>query len=525
MIFSVTTVSGGSQPLNFNVERPVTILSPKGKWHVPVLLVEFEDKRFTYREKEYYYNLLFSEEGKSMRTYYKEVSYNKFEVDGDIIGPVLLDKNYTYYVGNGYGYESFYPQNSQGLLTDAVHAVDSSVDFSLYDNDHDGEVEVIFIIHPGKGAEETQDKADIWSHMWSLSDTTSGSPGAFLTDNVRINMYTIQPELLNAHLVTVGVFCHEFGHILGCPDLYEIKESGSGPGIGSFELMASGSWNGSEDMPGTSPAHFSVWCKYLLGWISPEAVEEKNDSGIQGVLKPIELYQSAYRILQNPYGNDWSFSGSGRGEYFLVEYRKRTGFDAFLPGNGLLIFHIDEAQSGNYYENHPLVGLLQADGDPSFFVGADRGSSTDMWQQGNITSYTLPSTILYNGEYSGAFIKDISVQDSFASLNLGIENLLVKGVYSFPNPYVKNASSDLVKFSYVSEKAETPYFTVTIYNIAGERIRTLKTEGTEVFPSQRIALWNGKNAQNIEVGTGVYLYLFKVPEKGITMKGYLTVIK
>src|SRR5262249_35433672 len=142
----------------------------------------------------------------------------------------------------------------------------------------------------------------------------------------------------------IGVCCHELGHLLfGFPDLYDTDYSSAG--IGNWCLMSGGSWNGGGDLP----AHPSAWCKVNQDWVSATTV---STSGTL-TLPDVKTSKNVARLWKN---------GTGGSEYFLVENRELTGYDAGLPAGGMLVWHIDDAQSGNSDENHPKVGLLQADG-------------------------------------------------------------------------------------------------------------------------------------------------------------------
>lgn len=509
------------------VRKPI-----EGEWNILVLLVDFYDNQHTY-EVEDFETLLFSDQGKSFRNYYKEVSYGKMEINGEVYGWFRADSSYEFYVGDGYGYESPYPRNVPRLVEEIVEKVDSQIDFSKYDNDGDGVVDGLFIVHAGPGAEITGDKGDIWSHQWQLSDPEAGAGAYYTNDGVIVDVYTIQPEILiNSDLITVGVFCHEFGHILGLPDLYNVETGEAG--IGDFCLMGSGSWCGSP--PGSSPVHLCAWCKYFLGWLMPDSLERDVVEEIQHAVIPCAEYNPvAYRILENPYGVDWSFKKEGIGEYFLIENRQKKGFDEYLPGEGLLILHIDESQKDNTNPLHPLVGIVQADSDIYFLLQKDdRGSAEDLWKNdtAGFSPFSIPASNFYDGTPSGVSIKNISPADSIMYADLKIGIILLGKIYAFPNPFITEENQK-VTILYVptdEEKAKDsfPEFRITIYNIAGEKIRVLDKEGDEVYRYRRAALWDGKDEKGKEVPTGIYIFIIEtIGNNGVIErnKGRLTLIR
>jgi immune inhibitor A len=506
------------------VKKPVT-----GSRNVLVLLVDFPDNHHRFSKTDFE-NILFRTGNQSMQDYYAEVSYQQLHLDGVAVDWRMMAHPYSYYVGDSFGLYSFYPQNAQGLVEDAVRLADPTVNFATYDNDGDGYVDGLFVVHAGVGAEATGNTSDIWSHKWQLSDPELGCPGAYQTnDGVLVDVYSMEPEeLTDNEFITPGVFCHEFGHVLGLPDLYNTSDGG--PGIGMFCLMAAGSWGGSP--AGSRPVHPSSWCKYILGWLNPDSLEAGGATSANPAQLPAcAQTPKAYRILENPGGADWQADGSGSGEYFLVENRYQTGFDQSLPGSGLLILHIDERQSGNTDPSHPLVGILQGDRDPDFLLASgDWGTAADLWQSDSLGLFnnSVPASVLYDGSPTGVAVKKISAAGPVMTADLEIGLVLLGRVYSYPNPFIKKNPSDRVVIKYepsdtVKAQTEYPQFKITIFNIAGDVVRQLDQAG-EVYPLARQAEWDMKNDQGQEVTSGLYFYLIEIRE-GEYNKGRLTVIR
>ncbi len=512
------------------INKPEPVTQPvRGTKNALVLLIDFPTQSHQFSKTDFD-NLLFLPGNNSMQDYYLEVSYQKFTVSGAVNDWTLAPEPYSYYVGDSFGLYSSYPHNAQKLVEDAVKLADPTINFASYDNDGDGYVDELFVVHSGTGAEATGQKSDIWSHKWQLSDQALGSPGAYLTnDGVYVDVYSMEPEeLLDNQLITPGVFCHEYGHVLGLPDLYN-SNTGE-PGIGMFCLMAAGSWGG--EPAGSKPVHPNSWCKYLLGWLTPDSLEPGGTAEIKSAQLPaFALNPRAYRILENPGGADWKEDGSARGEYFLVENRNQTGYDQSLPGSGLLILHVDERQTGNTDNGNPLVGLIQADGDPGFLLAAsDWGQGSDLWANDSLGFFngSVPSSVLYDGTPTGVAVKNISGPGSVMTADLEIGLVLLGRVYSFPNPFIKRNPSDRVLIKYeptdtAKAQGEYPMFKVTIFNVAGEPVRLLDKAG-EVYPLARQALWDLKNDRGQEVTSGLYFYLIE-NQQGEWNKGRLTVIR
>lgn len=308
-----------------------------------VFLVEFPDQEADQEiyPPAHFDELLFSEGvlvNGSARDYYNENSYNQFTFDGetttlwymaphDMAGwycnadriPGTPDD-----YGNGGG-----PKSVAGLIADVVALYDGDIDFSIFDGDDDGIVDSFFLVHAGPGAEATGNPDHIWSHRSSVNITTN--------DGVRLVDYTTEPE--NGK---VGVFAHEFGHVLGLPDLYDTDYTSSG--VGNWSIMASGSWAGG----GTRPVHFDAWCKVELGWIDPVVIDQNDVLRNPFDVPRVEDHPVVYKLPVYLAPN-W--------EYFLIENRQKVMMDVELPGEGLLIWHIDDARNGNRNEGSNPMNL------------------------------------------------------------------------------------------------------------------------------------------------------------------------
>ena len=311
----------------------------------------------------------------SLRDYYREVSRNQFDIDGIVTNWVRVPQTYAYYANNQGGFGGA-PMNAQQLALDAVRAVDATVDFNQFDNDgpdgvphsgdDDGVVDALFIVHAGPGGEETDNDADIWSQKWVMP----GGPAA--VDGVFARPFTMCPErwqnnspyTVAGALMSIGVFCHEFGHVLGRPDLYDTSGlPTASAGIGDWDLMGYGVYTHRIGEPlGSSPAHFSAASKAALGWVQPVWVLQDS---LAVPIQPVESGGDIYRLWTN---------GTETGEYFLVENRQPIGFDQGLvrtsiesgtnpqPAHGLLIYHIDTGVFGNNVAAHKNIDVEEAGG-------------------------------------------------------------------------------------------------------------------------------------------------------------------
>jgi len=243
-----------------------------GNHTIVVLRIQFTDLSFNGTSTNTFYDNLFetgpSGNGMSWKKYYQDMSNNTLNLSFDVFGPFTASHGYAYYGANtGPGGNDALPAT---LVGEAITLADASVNFSQY-NDGTGHVSVI-VIHSGIGEEiNPSTYADrIWSHRWTLEagEYYGDGTGEKICDGMTINDYAIQPEfVLSAGDSTIGVFCHEFGHVLGLQDLYDYTYTTDG--VGDWSLMAGGSNNGTN---GSLPAPLLAWEKEKLNWITINTV-------------------------------------------------------------------------------------------------------------------------------------------------------------------------------------------------------------------------------------------------------------
>jgi immune inhibitor A len=331
----------------------------RGTVRVIVVLVDFSDRQFDTAHSQQHFRDLFFSTGViptgSVKEYYREVTNNLVDIAGDVVGPYRMPHPITYYA-NGRSGRSLTSPNSRDLARDG-----------------NGFVDAFIVVHAGRGAEETLNTDDLWSVKWVLAG------GAYTADNTQIYAFLTVPEDAKT-----GVCAHELGHLLfGFPDLYDVDD-GASEGIGNWCLMASGSWGGGGD----TPCHPSAWCKVQQGWAS--VVTPTTNANVS--ITEVKDSQTIYRLWKD---------GTGGSEYFLLENRQRNRFDVSLPGEGLLVWHVDDTVADNNNPNRYKVALMQADGQRDLERGANRGNSGDPYPgSNNNTSFTVnsnPNSKSYTG--------------------------------------------------------------------------------------------------------------------------------
>lgn len=436
-----------------------------------IILVDFDDypKEWDYDSvPDDFIHLLFSRgehETGSMADYYWETSYQQMVVTGEVAGWYRMPEDYSYYTDGQRGFGQ-YPRNAQKLAEDAVLAADPDVDFSEYDNDNNDFVDALFIIHAGPGYEDTGNPNYIHSHVWVMSY-------AVPLDGVYAYTYSMEPEETGSgQLVHMGVFGHEFGHVLGLPDLYDTDYSSTG--LGYWSMMAGGSWGNG----GRTPVHFDAWCKYEMGWL-PAVQLEENMRDVE--FPPVEENPVAYRL--------WT-QGSGGAQYFLVENRRKILFDSYIPGEGLLIYHVDENVSGNSNEEHYKVACEQADGlfNLEGGGGADAG---DPWpgltDNRTFDDFSLPNAWDYYEYPTEVAVWNISDSEELMTAHLDV---------MYDRPLIELVSHNFDDASGNSngrpEAGETVDFIVHISNLriaAEEASMTVAADHEDVNFSDNNSYW------------------------------------
>ena len=329
----------------------------------------------------------------SVRDYFHEISNDSLEVFGDngsIVDWTEVSESYSYYVdgeqGTGSGAHGV-ARSAAALVVEIAMEVESELDFSNFDGDGDGAVDVVILIVEGWG---NGDNDQFWPHMsiihatgdnecWGICKIDPNAPtnddGYFSLDGVAIKKYIVIPEQFHmAHfgvdenyIHPIGTICHELGHVLGLPDLYDTSEN-SAAGIGQWGLMGAGNWQRQ-----TSPAYMSAWSRYQLGFINPMIIDAAINS--EEILLPAESGEEEFLAMILPMDSNMPQ------EYLILENRQELGADQHLKKSGLLVWHIDETITGMYPAINAVnvnpefygVNLLQADGEGDLY--RDNGNS------------------------------------------------------------------------------------------------------------------------------------------------------
>lgn len=406
--------------------RAATV-APKGVVNVPVLLVEFSDVKFTFTKEEVgdflnkenyegYENPIVKSIG-SAKDYFIAQSGGQFIPNFIVTDVVTLPNNMEYYGGNNASGSDRRPGH---MIADGLSAADDNFDFSIFDNNGDGEVEFVYCIYAGYGENVTgNDENSIWPHQWDLSSTT----GTKSFDGVKFNVYACSNELAiseefseaygGKYLSGIGTMCHEFSHCLGLPDLYDTSNNGTGLStFGYWDIMDSGSYTAE----GYIPTGYSAYERDFMGW---RKIEELNKKG-EYSMTALTSGGSAYKIVNDANSN----------EYYILECRKQEGWDQYLFNSGMLISHVDYDQSAwdrnvvNTTKSHLRLSLIPADNEILEFDGSNGAEANasyraDVWPgtTGNtaFTDTSLPAAELFTGGFLGKPVTNINYADGVVS--------------------------------------------------------------------------------------------------------------
>jgi immune inhibitor A len=389
---SLLTGANGSTSLTRGV-------SYTGKKKCLILLAQFSDKKFTMNDPKAFYNRVANEPGfsegnfkGSVADYFKAQSNGKFEMNFDVMGPYTLGEQ-AYYGKNEGDQQDV---NVQAMISGCLgKAASEGIDFSPYDWDGDGEMEMVFVVYAGRGEATGGDVNTIWPHKGRMTNPVK-------CGNKTLTNYACSNELSVSNEVDgIGTICHEFSHCFGYPDAYDVNYSGL-YGMGTWDLMCQGNYNGN----GFTPAGYTAYEKYAAGWITP--IELKENTSVSG-MKPLAEGGDAY-IFKNPNNSD---------EYYLIENRQKKGWDAGLAGSGIIINHIDyNLKAWNYntpnsmtsgINDHERITLIPADN-----IKSDKNEENDPWPYGNknrLANNTTPACNTYNLNTDGTKLMNIILSD------------------------------------------------------------------------------------------------------------------
>jgi M6 family metalloprotease-like protein len=400
----------------------------QGSRHIPVFLVEFPDKEFSLEAPAESFSAMLNQPGYSenggtgsVRDYFWDNSHGLFQPIFDVYGPVMLPHEMAYYGKDDKQQGS--DQHPELALFDACVILADQVDFSIYDADGDGFVDMTLFYYAGYSQAEGAPKDAIWPHQWSVQYSSSSEARNTKFNGKRLGDYFCTAELKGTSGTAqcgIGPTCHEFSHSLGLPDFYDTdyEDNGECIALGYFSLMDGGCYlNDSR-----TPPYLNAEERILLGWMAEEDMREISN----GTVSFPSIQESiAYKNYTNT-----------EGEYFVYECRDGSGWDSYLP-KGMVVYHADKSREHrvgsntaydlwdkwrstnaiNAYGKHPCFYIVPAsDQDNLNYSG-----SLSRWVfpgAGNVRTYAPKD---WDGNLCGVSISDISYADGKVSLTAQVD--------------------------------------------------------------------------------------------------------
>jgi immune inhibitor A len=446
------------------------------------------------------YNGLPYREG-SLNDYWLECSYGNYNVVGGIGGGrwFMSTRNYAEYYDGNYMLSKGYQ-----LASDNIAQVDAYVDFSQFDLDHDGHIPACFMVHAGADGSDNGDTNCLWSHAipWFNYQTNDGVTIDGVTNVPEFAMVT---EARDTTMCCIAVMCHEMGHLVGLPDLYDQSRHYWGPGY--WSLMAYGAWGAGGNTP-WSPSHPDAWCLNEAGFVTPTVVT----TNLYNVhIPPVEEEPVVYKAWRG---------GTDRDTCFYLENRQQKGFDAPLPGHGLAIWHIDPFYSSAMYryvnmEEDSTDHLDHGDGvrpDPHVYH-QELGDTSDVlpgiWNRVVFDSASKPSSRDRSNNSTGVCIRNIHESGDTIICDIivkpesvGVAERSMQAAQCLTLGATPNPSSGRVHFAFGP-------------GLVGRTTCAFSTAGMLVWqariPASGKLTWDGSDASGRRLPEGIYLVQVSAP--------------
>ncbi len=423
------------------------------KFHGLIILVEFNDCSFQRSDVSTFFGDMVNkanytgytnEDGSanaygnftgSVRDYFRTNSSGLFTPQFDVYGPIKVDYSVD---------DPKQTQNARAIVTAAIQKAYTTygIDFSKYDVNNDKVVDMFYVIFAGTGS-----NVGGGNHVWPHASSVSTRLGGYT-----LSRYACSTELYYASPLIfdgIGTICHEFSHVLGLPDLYDTDytENGQSHDPGLWDIMAGGSYlNYSR-----TPCGYSAYDRYAAGFMTPTLITSGEKS-----LESIDN-NGAFRLNTN-----------GKKEFFLLENRQQKGWDAYLPGHGLIVARVDSTSlvywannKVNAYSNRNCYELLRAGGSTSDAVASDPFPGTNGVRM--ISNTTNPGlTTPYLKNFAEYVISDITEENGVIKFNAMKESDILSVVEDFEDmatassTSLKNVEGKFCKWSFTRSQVAAP---------------------------------------------------------------------
>ena len=403
-----------------------------------VILIDYTDKKFAAEDPQAFYTEMFSTEGLtgwhdpytdrdvncpgSVRDYFNNQSNGVFNPPFDVYGPYTSTKkaNQCY-------------SGSRTIFKEALKKANNDVDFTKYDNNGDGKVDMVFFLVAGfSAAANGASSGYLWPHASTFRYDYLNYDGKFMDRYASsTELYGWESAPSTIVVEGIGTVCHEFSHVLGLPDFYDTDyEEGGGQSHdpGEWDVMA----GGSDFNYGRTPVGYTLFERYALGWAHPKTITKTGNYSIEHVLTSRDGY-----ILRSPVAK----------EFFIIENRQKSGWDAYLPGHGMIVTRVDSTDAGVWTNNqvncnpaHNYFEMLRAGNTTTGDMGSDPFPGTS----GNpmITNETAPSLKTWGGHANDFNIVGISEKEGIVNFTVVEDGSLQTLVEDFEGMSPNTSTTD-----------------------------------------------------------------------------------
>ena len=404
--------SSGQQRVHIGDEH----ITYTGKKKGIIILVQFPNQKFETGHDNTYYKMVANEKGLthedgyvgSVSDYFLSQSNGQFELDFDIAGPYTLSHTSSYYGKN----DGANIDTKVGYMIQegCDAAVADGFNFNDYDWDGDGYADQVFVLYAGLGEASGGDAKTVWPHEYQIRYTCVGKVLNYTAEGKgKVDTYACANEMERVinnatgtytnelKLAGIGTICHEFSHCLGFADMYDTSSNGGNYGMGFYDVMSAGSYNGG----GFTPCNYTAYERIYAGWTEPIVLDEP------ATIKAMQSSEDYGRpfILYNDKHPD---------EFYTLENRQKKGWDAELYGSGLMITHVDYDQTkwginqvNASASDHQRCTIFHADNDADGTVLESIKNDLYPYMSGGVplndelTDDSRPAAKLYNKNADG----------------------------------------------------------------------------------------------------------------------------
>lgn len=418
---------------------------------VPVILVQFSDVSFATGNTQSAFNDFFNAASYnyngatgSVKKYFTDQSYGQFVPQFDVYGPVTLGNKRSYYGGNDDGGDD---QRAELMVTDACELANNNINFAQYDTDGDGYVDAVVLIFAGQGEMSTHPEY-VYPMAGYLDD-------AILLDNKYIETYAFVPELNEKNKrAGIGEMVYQFSHILGLPTLSD-TDGGTDKTLGDWDVMDHGCYNNG----GNTPAAYSAYERFYLGWVEPILLNEPMNIRLR------DLNESGdCAIITKSGQTNLRGDNPDPRKFFILENRQQSGWDANIPGHGMLVTEINYVKSrwdgdevNIQIKGKPshLVDLIEADGSAPKY-NKDNLTNGYFGKQGDTYPSGATSKTFFSGNWDLANVKETNKTITFAFQG-GVSSGCTVSFYAGGNgTAAKTSETESTAFSGVTLPNVTP---------------------------------------------------------------------